>query len=136
LRAVTPVELVTFAAAWALLSGGMQLLAALRLRQTIADELLLALGAMTSLAFGAISLFDPAAAAANFVGRLGAFGFVSGVLLGALGIRSRFWQLERQPAPPDTVLVYVPPTVYVTPGSYIPRGAEQQTAVAWRSVSP
>jgi uncharacterized membrane protein HdeD (DUF308 family) len=88
---ITALTLLYVIAFWALLTGVLEIAAALRLRKVIVGEWLLALGGIASILFGlAIALF-PAAGALAVVLWIGAYMLVSGALLVGLGFRLRTW---------------------------------------------
>ena len=89
-------DLTTFAllyliAAWALVIGALEIAAAIRLRKVITGEWLLALGGTAALGFGVLLILSPQAGALAVVLWIGAYAFVSGVLLLSLGFRLRAW---------------------------------------------
>jgi hypothetical protein len=59
----TAVALVYVIAAWAVVAGGLQILAAIRLRGVISDEWLMGLSGALSVLFGVLLLAGPAAGA-------------------------------------------------------------------------
>jgi uncharacterized membrane protein HdeD (DUF308 family) len=86
---ITALTLLYVIAFWALLTGVLEIAAAIRLRRVITGEWLLALGGIASIVFGvAIALF-PAAGALVLVLWIGAYMLVFGVLFVALGLRLR-----------------------------------------------
>jgi uncharacterized membrane protein HdeD (DUF308 family) len=79
--------LVMFIAAWAIVRGALELVAAVRLRRVISGEWLLALAGVLSILFGVAVFVFPAAGALSIAWLLGAYAFAAGVVLIALGIR-------------------------------------------------
>jgi len=87
--AITPLYLVYVIAAWALVTGVFEIIAALRLRKHIAGEWLLALSGLASLILGTLMLAIPLAEPLAIAFWVGAYAFVFGTLLIGLGIRLR-----------------------------------------------
>lgn len=88
---VTAIALLLLIAARALVSGVLQIAAAIRLRKVITGEWLLVLGGIASLAWGALLVAFPAAGALALVLWIGAFAIVTGALLLGLAFRLRAW---------------------------------------------
>jgi uncharacterized membrane protein HdeD (DUF308 family) len=89
--ALTALALVLIIAGWSIATGALEIAAAIRLRRHIEGEWLLALGGIASIIFGALIIIAPLAGALVIALWVGAYAFVSGVLLIALGIRLRTW---------------------------------------------
>jgi uncharacterized membrane protein HdeD (DUF308 family) len=86
---ITALTLLYVIAFWALLTGVLEVAAAIRLRKVMTGEWLLALSGVASIVFGvAVALF-PAAGALALVIWIGAYMLVFGALLVALGFRLR-----------------------------------------------
>ena len=86
---ITAVALVYLIAAWAVVTGILEIVAAIQLRKAIDNEWLLGLGGLASVVFGVILALQPGAGALAMVWVIGAYAIVSGVLLIALGFRLR-----------------------------------------------
>jgi uncharacterized membrane protein HdeD (DUF308 family) len=86
---ITALVLLYLIAAWALVTGGLEIAAAIRLRKVITGEWLLALAGILSVALGVILVLFPAPGALALVMWIGAYALVSGVLLTVLGFRLR-----------------------------------------------
>jgi uncharacterized membrane protein HdeD (DUF308 family) len=86
---ITALVLLYLIAAWALVTGVLEIAAAIRLRKIISDEWLLALSGVASVAFAVVLMLFPAAGALAVVLWIGAYAFVFGALLIALGLRLR-----------------------------------------------
>jgi uncharacterized membrane protein HdeD (DUF308 family) len=82
---VTALALLAFIAAWALLMGIFQIVAAIRLRKAIQHEWLLALSGVLSVIFGALMLWNPGAGALAVIWVIASYATVFGILLIALG---------------------------------------------------
>jgi uncharacterized membrane protein HdeD (DUF308 family) len=86
---ITALGLLILIAAWAIATGAMELVAAVRLRKIITNEWLLVLAAIASVAFGVILLLQPAAGALALIWLIGAWALVFGILLIILAFRMR-----------------------------------------------
>jgi uncharacterized membrane protein HdeD (DUF308 family) len=87
--AVTAIGLLILIAWWAIVTGILEIVAAIKLRKEITGEWLLVLAGIASVAFGAILLFQPAAGALVLIWWIGAYAVVFGILLIALAFRMR-----------------------------------------------
>ncbi len=104
--AITALVLLYLIAAWAIATGIGQVIAAVRLRQTIRHEWLLGLMGVLSIAFGVLLALFPGAGALAVVFWIGAYALVFGALLVALGLRLRSWgRSSGREAPPGAVPV-------------------------------
>jgi uncharacterized membrane protein HdeD (DUF308 family) len=86
---ITALVLLYLIAAWALVTGVFEIGAALRLRKAIRGEWLLALSGVLSIVLGVLLVAEPGAGALAVVIWIGAYTFVFGALLVALGLRLR-----------------------------------------------
>ena len=84
---ITALALLYVIAAWALVTGGFEIAAAIRLRKVITGEWILALSGILSMALGVLLIVAPGPGALAVVIWIGAYAFVFGVLLFALGLR-------------------------------------------------
>jgi uncharacterized membrane protein HdeD (DUF308 family) len=89
--AITALVLIYLIGAWALLTGVLELVAAVRLRKHIAGEWLLALGGIASVLFGVLVLAVPLAGALAIALWVGIYSLVFGVILIGFGFRLRAW---------------------------------------------
>jgi uncharacterized membrane protein HdeD (DUF308 family) len=98
---VTALALVYLVATWAILTGVLEIVTAVRLRKVIEGEWLLGLSGLLSVALGLSLALFPGPGALALVIWIGAYAVVSGVVLIALGVRARSWQREssRPPLP-------------------------------------
>jgi uncharacterized membrane protein HdeD (DUF308 family) len=86
---ITALALLYVIAAWALVTGAFEIAAAIRLRKAITGEWLLALSGVFSIALGVLLVLFPGPGALAVVIWIGAYAFVFGALLFALGLRLR-----------------------------------------------
>jgi len=89
---ITAVALIALVAAWALVTGIMKIVLAIRLRKEIRDEWLLALSGVASILLAALMMLAPLPATLGLVWALGIFAIVLGGLLIALAVRVRHWE--------------------------------------------
>jgi uncharacterized membrane protein HdeD (DUF308 family) len=84
---MTALLLLLFIAAWAVVMGIFQIVAAIRLRKEIQNEWLLGLSGALSVLFGIIMFVQPGAGALAVIWVIAAYAIVFGVLLIWLGLR-------------------------------------------------
>ena len=89
--AITALSLVFVIAAWAILTGIAEVVAAVRLRRYMSGEWLLALAGIASVIFGVLVAAVPLAGALVIAIWFGVYAFVFGVMLLVLGFRLRTW---------------------------------------------
>ena len=89
--AITALVLIYLIGAWALVTGVLEVIAAIRLRKHIAGEWLLALGGVASVLFGVLVLAVPLAGALAIALWVGIYSLVFGVILIGFGFRLRAW---------------------------------------------
>jgi uncharacterized membrane protein HdeD (DUF308 family) len=95
--ALASLVLLYVIAGWAMLTGVLEIITAVRLRRQLTGEWLMALSGALSMAFGALILVAPLAGALAVVLLIGAYAFISGVVLLALGFRLRRAASRRLP---------------------------------------
>ena len=86
---VTALVLILFIGAWAIVTGVLEVAAAITLRKEIHGEWLLALSGLLSIAFGLLVPMFPLAGAAGISWVLATYAMVGGFVLIALGVRLR-----------------------------------------------
>ena len=92
---ITAMVLLYLIAFWAIVTGVLEIVAGIRLREVIANELLLILMGVISVLFGILIIVFPRAGALAIVIWIGAYALVFGIILIALAFRLRsFRQLE------------------------------------------
>lgn len=98
---LTTLVLIYMIALWAVFTGVLEIVAAIRLRHEITNEWMLALGGVISIALGVLLFFQPAAGTLAVVWTIGAYAIIFGILLVVLGFRLRNWQAAepREPMP-------------------------------------
>src|ERR1700737_1124 len=89
---ITALGLLILIAAWALVTGILEIIAAIRLRKIITNEWLLILAGIASVAFGVILFLQPAAGALALIWWIGAWALIFGILLIVLAFRMRNWK--------------------------------------------
>lgn len=83
------VALVSLAGAWAVLTGVLEIVAAIRLRRIVSNEFLLALGGVLSIVFGVAVIAQPGMGAVTFALVFGVYAVVVGIAQVWLGLRMR-----------------------------------------------
>jgi uncharacterized membrane protein HdeD (DUF308 family) len=81
--------LVLIIGAWAVLTGVIEIVLAVRLRRVIEGEVWMALGGVASIVFGVVLVIFPATGALSLVWLIGSFAIAFGVFLVILGWRLR-----------------------------------------------
>jgi uncharacterized membrane protein HdeD (DUF308 family) len=89
--AITAISLVFVIAAWAIVTGIVEIAAAIRLRSVISGEWLLALSGVASVVFGVLLAVLPVVGAIVLAMWFGVYALIFGVLMVALGFRLRNW---------------------------------------------
>lgn len=95
---LTAIALLYLIAVWAIVTGLVEIISAIRLRADIKNEGLLALSGVLSMALGVVLVVWPEVTALALVWLLGAYAVVSGLLLIGLGFRLWNWQSSAPPA--------------------------------------
>jgi|SRR5450432_2991690 uncharacterized membrane protein HdeD (DUF308 family) len=87
--ASTAMAFLWVVAFWAIITGGLEIASAIRLRKVIDHEWALGMAGALSIAFGALLLFRPMIGALAVVWWLGAYAIVFGILITVVGFRLR-----------------------------------------------
>ena len=98
---VTSLVLIYMIASWAVITGILEIAAAIRLRNEISNEWVLGLGGLISIGLGVLLFFEPAAGGLAIIWTIAAYALIFGVLLVVLGFRLRNWKSPdtREPIP-------------------------------------
>ncbi len=86
---VTAVVLLFYIAIWAIATGALQIVAAIRLRKEIDGEWLLVLGGLISIAFGMMLMSRPGAGALAVLWVIGMYAIIFGVIVVVLAFKVR-----------------------------------------------
>ncbi len=86
---ITLLALYLTIAAWAFITGVLEIVAAIQLRKAIANEWLLILAGICSLLFGVLMIWHPVAAALAIIWIIAAYACVFGIIMIALSFRLR-----------------------------------------------
>ena len=90
--------LIYMIAFWAVFTGILEIMAAIRLRHEITNEWFLALGGVLSIGLGILLFLQPAAGSLAIIWIIAGYALVFGIFLVILGIRLRNWRT------PDTTV--------------------------------
>lgn len=94
---ITAIVLLMFIAAWALATGVLEIVAAIRLRKEIKGELWLILSGMVSIVFALLLMIFPAAGALSLLWLISIYAIVFGVMLIVGGLKLRWLRSQRKP---------------------------------------
>jgi uncharacterized membrane protein HdeD (DUF308 family) len=86
---ITTLVLLFFIAIWAITTGVLEIVVAMRLRKEIKGEWLLILGGLLSIAFGFLLMEQPEAGALAMIWLIGVYAVLFGVVMGILAFRMR-----------------------------------------------
>lgn len=86
---ITAIALLALIAAWAILTGVFEIVAAVRFRKLIPNEWFLGLAGLLSVVFGALLVLQPRAGALTVVWLIAWYAILLGVMLTMLGLRVR-----------------------------------------------
>jgi len=86
---ITAIVLLYFIAAWAVLSGLMEIIAAVQLRRMIENEWAMILGGILSIVLGVLLIIFPQAGAVSLTWLIGIFAIIFGILFVILAFQLR-----------------------------------------------
>ena len=82
---ITAIALVIYVAAWALCTGALEIIAAVRLRKVMKHEVWMALGGVISIAFAVLLMLSPAAGVLSLLWLIAIYAIAFGIFLTILG---------------------------------------------------
>ena len=89
------IAILSIIAAWAVLTGILEIVSAIRLREEIEGEWFLLLSGLLSVLFGIALVIWPVAGLVAVTWLIGAYAILFGILLMVLGFRLRDWGKNR-----------------------------------------
>ncbi len=98
---ITAVALLWVIAAWAIATGVLEIILAVRFRKEITNEWLWVLSGILSVVLGLVLVFQPAVGALGLVTTIGVFSIAWGVILVALAFKVRRLATTATPKPPE-----------------------------------
>ena len=95
---LTAIALLFYVAIWAIATGALQIVAAIRLRKEIEGEWLLVLGGLVSVVFGVMLMSRPGVGALAVLGIIAIYAVIFGVILVILAFKVRSFGKRLSPA--------------------------------------
>lgn len=86
--------LIMVIAVWAIITGVLEIAAAIRLRREITNEWMMGLGGFVSIVLGVLLFFQPATSGLVITLMIGLYALMFGILLVMLGFRLRKWDIR------------------------------------------
>jgi uncharacterized membrane protein HdeD (DUF308 family) len=98
---LTTLVLIYMIAGWAVITGVLEIVAAIRLRHEITNEWFLGLGGLLSIGLGVLLFLQPVAGSLAIIWIIAGYALFFGILLVILGFRLRNWNPpnRREPIP-------------------------------------
>ena len=98
--AITGLALVFLIAAWAMVTGILEIVAAIEFRRVITDEWMLVLGGLLSILFGVLLFVFPGAGAVSIIWLIGIYAILFGIseMIFAFRLRGLWHDFESAPA--------------------------------------
>lgn len=96
---LTTLVLIYMIASWAVMTGILEIAAAIRLRNEIINEWMLGLGGLVSIGLGILLFLQPAAGGLAIIWTLAGYALIFGILLVILGFRLRNWRTPNRHEP-------------------------------------
>lgn len=100
---ITAVVFIYLVASWGLITGVLEILAAIRLRDVLEGEWILAVTGLLSIALGILFVLFPNASLVAMIWILGMYAILFGILLIVLSFRLRNWK-KTYGKPPITII--------------------------------
>jgi uncharacterized membrane protein HdeD (DUF308 family) len=97
---ITLLALYFTIAAWAFLTGILEIAAAVQLRKHLANEIMLVVAGIASIVFGALMIWRPMAGALAIIWLIAAYAIIFGIIMIALALRLRQHPLSSATPPP------------------------------------
>ena len=94
--AITALALLFYIAVWAIATGVLEIVAAIRLRKEIENEWMLIIAGLASVVFGTLLMAQPAAGALALLWLIASYAIFFGALLLVLAFRVRGFAAQRQ----------------------------------------
>ena len=95
---ITTILLLMYIAAWGLVTGALEIVAAIRLREVIKGEWWLMFSGICSIVFALLLMFFPDAGALGLLWLIAIYAVVFGATLAALGLKLRGLRSQSKPA--------------------------------------
>lgn len=91
---ITALVLLIYIAIWAIATGVIQVVTAIRLRKEISGEWLLVLGGLASIVFGVLLMVQPGVGALALLWLIAAYAVIFGIILVVLALKARTFDAQ------------------------------------------